>query len=205
MESRRNKRAPVRVALTGGIGAGKSAALSMLAARGVPCLDADNLVHGLLREDEIQKQVAARLGVGSLEAGESGRRQLAGAVFADDEKLRALEQIVFPLVRARIVDWFGQPPAAGAPLAAVEVPLLFESGMENLFDGIVLITAPAGLRRDRSAIRGGADFERRSSRQLPEAEKRRRADIVFENTGSLRQLEEFIDGLVEWLQAGGKQ
>ncbi len=204
--SKKQHRGPVRLALTGGIGSGKSSAMSMLVARGVPCLDADSIVHGLLEQSEVKEQVAARLGIGPPAAGEEGRRQLAAAVFGDEAKLRALEEIMFPPVRSRIAGWFEDPRVASAPLAAVEMPLLFESGMEDLFDGVVLITAPVAVRRARAAgRRSGADFERRSSRQLPETEKRSRAHIVFENIGSLRQMEEFVQGLVERFQPGGKQ
>ncbi len=195
-------RGPIRLALTGGIGSGKSAAMSMLAARGVPCLDTDRLVHDLLEQDEVRERVAAHLGIDPPAAGEEGRRQLAAVVFADGAKLHALEEIIFPLVRSRIIDWFREPSVFGAAVAAVEIPLLFESGMEDIFDQVVLITAPAGVRRARTAgTAGSADFERRSARQLAEAEKLPRAQIVFENSGSLQQLEEFVRGLLEWLQS----
>ena len=196
MNARANNKAAVRVALTGGIGSGKSTALAMFASRGAAVLSSDAVVHELLERPGIRKRVAARLGIEALPGGEAGRRRLAGIVFGDDARLGSLEDVIFPLVRARIAEWLASA-AAGASVAVVEIPLLFESGMEDMFDQVVLITAPEEMRRERYAGRAGpADFARRARRQLPEEEKRLRAQVVFENTGFPGLMEQFVAGLM---------
>ncbi len=194
MNARANNKAAVRVALTGGIGSGKSTALAMFASRGAAVLSSDAVVHELLERPGIRKRVAARLGIEALPGGEAGRRRLAGIVFGDDARLGSLEDVLFPLVRARITEWLATA-GAGAPVAVVEIPLLFESGMEDMFDQVVLITAPEEMRRERYGG-GTADFAKRAQRQLPEEEKRLRAQVVFENTGLPGLMEQFVAGLM---------
>ncbi|MCL4310799.1 MAG: dephospho-CoA kinase [Actinomycetota bacterium] len=196
MNPRANNKAPVRVALTGGIGSGKTTALAMFASRGAAVLSADVVVHELLERPDIRERVMARLGI-EAPGGEAGRRRLAELVFGDDARLGSLEEVLFPLVRARITEWLASAGAAGAPAAVVEIPLLFESGMEDMFDQVVLITAPEEVRRKRYGGRAStADFARRARRQLPEEEKRSRAQVVFENTGLPGLMEQFVAGLM---------
>ena len=197
MNPRANNKAPVRVALTGGIGSGKTTALAMFAARGAAVLSSDVVVHELLERPDIRERVMTRLGIEALPGGEAGRRRLAELVFGDDARLGSLEEVLFPLVRARITEWLASAGAAGAPAAVVEIPLLFESGMEDMFDQVVLITAPEEVRRKRYGGRAStADFARRARRQLPEEEKRSRAQVVFENTGLPGLMEQFVAGLM---------
>ena len=204
MQARANRQRQLRLALTGGIGAGKTTALAMLAAAGAAVLDSDTVVHELLGQPDIHKRIISALDIEPLPDGEPGRRQLADAVFDDDLMLSRLEEIVFPLVRRRIREWFGRADVAAAPVAVVELPLLFEAGMEDMFDEVVLITAPKEMRRQRHAGRIGAeDFVRRSRRQLPEEEKRLRAGVVFDNTGSREELAAFVRGLLPPSGSGG--
>lgn len=185
---------PVRIALTGGIGSGKTTALAMFEARGAACLNSDHVVHQLLQRRDVRDRIAARLALEHVPAGEAGRQQLANVVFADESKLRGLEEIIFPLVRKKLTEWMESEEVRQAPAVVVEIPMLFESGMEDLFDVIVLVTAPAEVRQARNAGRlSQADFERRALQQMPEAEKRQRSDFVFENTGSPDEMDEFID------------
>lgn len=188
------KTGPVRVALTGGIGSGKSTALTMFTARGAAVIDTDKVVHDLLERDDLRHRVAHELCIDDLPPGEESRGRLAEIVFRDDERLEKLEQILFPLVREEIEAWMKRGAAARAALAVVEVPMLFEAGMEDMFDYVVLVTAPDEVRRLRHEGRvGRADFERRASRQLPEAEKRKRSDFVFDNTGPPDALDDFVE------------
>jgi dephospho-CoA kinase len=185
---------PVRIALTGGIGSGKTTALAMFAARGAAILSSDLLVHKLLQRRDVRQSVADSLGIGHLRSGEQGRSQLADIVFTDEDQLTRLETLLFPLVRQKISEWMESGEAATAPAAVVEIPMLIESGMKDLFDAVVLVTAPAEVRRARHAGRvSRADFERRASRQTPEEAKREQSDYVYENTGSPDELDEFVE------------
>lgn len=197
MTTTTSKRRPVRIALTGGIGSGKSTALTMFSARGAAVLNSDHVVHKLLQRRDVRDLISGRLGIGQISAGEEGRRMLAEIVFTDEAKLDRLQEIIFPLVREVTESWMNTDMVRTAPLAVVELPMLFEAEMTDIFDYVVLITAPAEIRRARHAGKiAGADFERRVARQLPEGEKRARSDFVFENLGSPEQLDEFVAATV---------
>lgn len=197
MTSEKNQQSPVRVALTGGIGSGKSTALLMFAARGAAVLSSDRVVHELLKREDVHAKIAESLGIEPLLPGEEGRRQIAENVFADELQLTRLEDIIFPLVAGEIAAWQASAQAMSAPLTVVELPMLFEAGMESGFDRVVLVTAPAEIRRSRHEGRVGiTDFEQRASRQLPESEKRARSDFVYDNTGSPEELDGFVAATV---------
>jgi len=170
---------PVAVAITGGIGAGKSEALAAFGRQGAATLSADAVVHDLIANDEDVRE-ALRERFGTTERGE-----IAKAVFGDDERLGWLEQLLHPLVRRRTDTWLEQ---VEVPVAAVEIPLLYETGGERRFDKVIVVTAPPGVRRSRSAAAGGS----REARLMPDPEKAARADYVYENSGSLDELEEFV-------------
>ena len=189
--------APVSIALTGGIGSGKSTALTMFAARKAAVLNSDHVVHKLLQRRDVRDRVSDSLGIGRLSAGEEGREMLADIVFADEAKLEKLEAIMFPLVREVVESWMQTDKVRNAPLAVVELPMLFEAGMEDMFDHVVMITAPEDIRLTRSAGRiTRDDFEHRAAHQLSEQEKAVRADFVYENTGSPKELDEFVAATV---------
>lgn len=189
--------APIRVALTGGIGSGKTTALAMFAARGAAVLNSDHIVHRLLQRRDIREQIASRLHIPLFPAGHEGRGQLADVVFTDSNQLENLQQIMFPLVKKEVEAWFATPEVQAAPLCVVELPMLFEAGMESMFDRIILITAPASERRHRQSGRvGQGEFRRRSAQQMPEEEKRERSHLVYENTGSPVELDEFVAATV---------
>lgn len=190
--------------MTGGIGSGKSTAMAMFTARGAAALSSDQIVHALLQKKEVRREVAGTLGLKSLPMGEDGRRLLADIVFADYEKLRRLEGILYPRVRKEIEAWMETEEAAAAPAAVVEIPMLFEAGMEDMFDHIVLVTAPQELRRSRHSVKvSRSDFERRASRQMPEEEKADRCDFVFNNIGSPDKLDEFVEDTIRKIGCGG--
>ena len=167
-------------------------------------LKSDEVVHKLLEAEKVLTSIEASLGTGPMPAGEEGRRRLAEIVFTNDEMLDRLEAIIFPLVAAEIERWLDTPDVAAAPLAVIELSMLFEAGMEAGFDKVVLVTATEEIRQLRHEGRVGlTDFERRSSRQLPEAEKRTLSNYTFENTGSPEQLDEFVDATVAAIIAEG--
>jgi dephospho-CoA kinase len=190
---------PLAVAITGGIGAGKSEALKAFARRGAAVASADEIVHRLYEEPEIRRALAERWGSAVLDvAGEVDRSRVAERVFADSEELLWLEGLLHPRVIAEQTRWRKQLAAQVDPphLAVVEVPLLYETGGEARFDAVVVITAPDALRAERARV----PVEGRSGRLIPDDEKVGRADFAYVNDGSLEELDAFIVGVVEQLE-----
>jgi dephospho-CoA kinase len=189
----------VLLGLTGGIGAGKSTALAAFAQLGCPTLSSDAIVHGLYREPDVRSAVVERFGPGVLgDDGEIARAAVAARVFSDDIARRWLEQLLHPRVAAALEAWRGEQSAADPRALLVhEVPLLFEAGLADRYDAVVLITAPDDVRRART----GERFDARAATQLPEAEKAARADHVYVNDGTLAELERWVADLVARLRA----
>lgn len=186
---------PVAVAITGGIGAGKSEALKAFARNGAAVVSSDEIVHHLLRRPEVHEAVVARMGHGVVSpAGEIDRGALATVVFNDREALAWLEELLHPLVSAEYLRWREQLAALpDAPAVCVtEVPLLYETGSDARFDKVVVITAPSKLRRARSLVA----MDDREPRLIPDAEKVKRADFSFKNTGSLEDLDAFVKSVL---------
>jgi dephospho-CoA kinase len=185
---------PVSVAITGGIGAGKSEALAAFARHGAATVSSDEIVHHLLRRPDVRDAIVARMGQGVVDGGEIDRGALATVVFNDREALDWLEELLHPLVAAEYLEWREQlGRLEHAPRVCVtEVPLLYESGAEERFDKVVVITAPTKLRRARSPVA----VESRETRLLPDAEKVARADYSYVNTGSLEELDEFVSSVL---------
>ena len=191
-ESRR----PVAVAITGGIGAGKSAALKAFARHGAAVVSSDEIVHRLLRDDaEVKDAIVERFGAGVLdEEGEIDRARVAEIVFADRAQLAWLEALLHPRVVREYLEWrdalarLPSPPA----VCVTEVPLLYEVGGETRFDAVVAITAPDDVRAARSRVRG----DDRGRRLIPDDEKVRRADFAYVNDGTLAELDEFVAGVL---------
>jgi dephospho-CoA kinase len=194
---------PIAVAITGGIGAGKSEALYAFQEHGAATVSSDEIVHHLLASNEdVRAALVAELGEGILdEAGQIDRARVAEVVFADRTKLDFLESLLHPLVAAEYLRWREQlaelpdPPA----VCVTEVPLLYETGGDQRFDKVVLITAPAKLREQRRRVRR----DDRDERLLPDAEKLKRADFAYVNTGSLEELDAWVGGVMAELTSEG--
>lgn len=183
---------PLAVALTGGVGAGKSEALRMFEALGAATLSSDEIVHDLLRNDEgVRTRLEARFGPGILtREGEVDRTVLGSRVFKHPEDLYDLESVLHPRV-IREQRLFREKLAAtpgAALICVIEVPLLYEVRGEGRFDRVVVITASVALRR----MRAGSRLDEREERLISDAEKVRRADFVFHNDGTLEELEAFV-------------
>jgi dephospho-CoA kinase len=179
------------VGLTGGIGSGKSTALDALAELGAATLSADAVVHELLGGDEVRDALVARLGADVLDAGGAvDRRVVAARVFERSEDRAWLEELLWPRVRARMVEWRAAVDAREPrPMAAVaEVPLLFEAGMEGAFDATIAIVADEPLRAERAGARGHTAVAERAARQLSQDEKAARAGHVVRNDGTREEL-----------------
>ncbi len=190
---------PVAVAITGGIGAGKSEALFAFQKAGAATVSSDEIVHHLLRTDEDVKQaIVGELGEGVLDDdGVVDRKRVGEIVFGDRAKLDFLEKLLHPLVAAEYLRWREQLAELPNPprVAVTEVPLLFETGGEQRFDKVVVITAPAKLREQRRRV----TRDDRDQRLLPDAEKVKRADFAYVNTGTLEELDAWVAGVMEEL------
>ena len=187
------------VGLTGGIGSGKSTALAELAELGAATLSADAVVHELLGGAEVRDAIVARLGAEALAAdGTVDRAAVAALVFSRADDRAWLEGLLWPGVAARIAEWReavdGLEPQPVA--AVVEVPLLFEAGMDTVFDATVAIVAEESLRAERAAARGHAAVEERSRRQWTQGDKAARADHVVRNDGGRGDLRRALGGVL---------
>jgi dephospho-CoA kinase len=189
------------VGLTGGLGAGKSTALEALAELGAATLSTDAVVHELLATDELRELIAERLGPEVAPGGVLDRTRIAERVFGDDEARSWLEGELWPRVGARVASWRAELEQADAPprAAVVEVPLLFESGMESVFDATVAVVADEAVREARASARGHASVTERAGRQLSQEEKAARADHVVRNDGSVEALRSELRVVLERL------
>jgi dephospho-CoA kinase len=200
--------APVRgrvpfVGLTGGLGAGKSEALRVLSELGAATLSTDEVVHELLEDGELRDLVVEHLGPDVAPGGRLDRSAIAERVFADDDARTWLEDTLWPRVGARVAEWRTTLEAADPPppAAVVEVPLLFESGMEAVFDRTLAIVADESVRAARAGGRGHAAVELRAGRQLTQTEKAERADIVVRNDGTLDELKDQLSRVLATIRA----
>ena len=178
---------PRRVAITGGIGAGKSEALEAFRRHGAAVLSSDEVVHELYAGDaEVKSALDERFGT-------TDRARIAEVVFGDPAELEWLEQLLHPRVRERYAAWLD---TVEAEVAAVEIPLLYETGADALFDAVVVITAPEEIR----AARRGESVAERSSRLISDGVKAGKADFVFVNDGPLPSLDVFVQAVLTRLR-----
>jgi dephospho-CoA kinase len=179
------------VGLTGGIAAGKSEALAAFERLGAATLSTDAVTHELLTSGEVRDMLVERFGDAVAPGGEVDRAKVADVVFGDPDEREWLEGVLWPRVGRRVWEWRQEVESRDpAPQAAVvEVPLLFEAGMEEAFDTTVAVVADEAVREDRAGGRGHRGVESRTSRQLSQDEKAARADVVIRNDGSIDELE----------------
>ena len=179
------------VGLTGGIAAGKSEALKALERLGAATLSSDAVVHELLTSDEVRDLLVEKLGPDVAPDGQVDRSAIAERVFGDDERREWLEGILWPRVGHRIYEWRMELEGRDSPppAAVVEVPLLFEAGMDSGFDVTIAIVADEPVREERAAARGHAGVASRTERQLSQEEKSQRADYTVPNDGTIDELE----------------
>jgi dephospho-CoA kinase len=185
----------VAVAVTGGIGVGKTELLRAFERHGAAVISSDEIVHRLLHDPDVKGAVVERLGEGVLGPdGEIDRSRVATVVFSNPEELRWLESLLHPLVSATYLRWRDELAKAEEPpeVCATEVPLLYEVGADEHFDLVVAVTASPEARAARLR-RPVAD---REGRLLPDEEKIRRADFGYVNDGSLADLDAFVSGLM---------
>jgi dephospho-CoA kinase len=192
------------VGLTGGIGAGKSEALAASERQGAAVLSSDAVVHELLGSPEVKDLLAERWGQAVLTEGDVDRAAVAEIVFQQPEELEWLEQTLFPRVGERIAAWRARLEHAEQrpEVAVVEVPLLFEAGIEGVFDATIAVITDEALRAERAGGRDHRAVEGRDARQLTQEEKAARADFVVRNDGSRAELEQGMAEVMVKLRKG---
>ena len=189
---------PFVLGLTGSIGMGKSATAAMFAARGVPVHDSDAAVHSLYGPGGKAARAIGEAFPGTLTPeGSVDRPALRQAVLGDSEKLRQLEGIVHPLVGAEARAFLARH--GQAPLVVLDIPLLFETGGQARCDAVLVVTAPPEVQRPRVLARPGmteAAFEAILAKQMPDAEKRARADYVIDTSRGFAAAEAEVEALI---------
>jgi dephospho-CoA kinase len=188
--------------LTGSIGMGKSTTAKMFAEAGVPVHDSDETVHRLYAGKAAPLVEAAF--PGTVRDGVVDRALLARHVLAGGLAMKKIESIIHPLVRADADAFLAKHRAAGAPLAVLDIPLLFETGGRNRVDKVAVVTAPADIQRQRVLSRPGMTEEKFASilaKQVPDAEKRMLADFIIDTGEGLEAARKSVEGIIAALTA----
>jgi dephospho-CoA kinase len=185
--------------LTGSIGMGKSTAAKMFAEAGAAVCDSDALVHELYAPGGAAIAPIAAAFPGAVRGGAVDRAALSAIVARDGSALQRLEALVHPLVAEAQAAFLERERASGAGLAILEIPLLFETGGEGRVDKVIVVSAPAEAQRARVMARPGMNeekFQLLLARQIPDAEKRARADFVIDTGGTLEQTRAQVHGVL---------
>lgn len=190
--------------LTGSIGMGKSTVAAMFADEGIPLFDADAVVHHLQGPEGALVREIEALFPGTTGKEGVDRTSLAEAVLGDSEALDALEGLIHPAVAAEREAFLRRN--AGAPLVVLDIPLLFEKGMEDEFDRIAVVSAPPEVQRRRVLARPGMTEEKLAAilaRQVPDSEKRARADFVIPTGCPLEETRAQVRSIIACLAGRG--
>jgi len=194
--------------LTGSIAMGKSTVLGMFRDCRVPVFDADQEVRTLLQESARLNATLKKSFPRAFENGKINRAKLAGLVFTDEGKLRELEAAIHPAVMKRMARFIKGHKKNREPLIVLDIPLLFETGAGDVCDGVAVVSAPEKIQQKRALERSNINQKRLSlilARQLPDEEKRRRADFVIPTGGGLEKTEKEVKELVKRLSATAKK
>jgi dephospho-CoA kinase len=196
----------IALGLTGSIGMGKSTTAKLLREAGVPVHDADEAVARFYAEGGEAVGPVGRAFPQALINGAIDRERLSGLVLGNPDALKRLEAIVHPLVKHDRNRFLAASKAAGAEAVVLEVQLLFEVGAEEEVDAVIVVTAPPALQRERVLMRSGMSaekLERILARQIPDAEKRARADFVIDTGHGLKSAREQVAELLATVRAPG--
>lgn len=191
-----------KLGLTGSIATGKSTALKAFNDLGIPTFSSDDVVHELYQAEAVEPVEAVFPGVTT--DGVIDRAKLSAILVAHPERLRELEAIVHPLVRARIRRFLEESEAEGARLAVVDIPLLFERGVDWGLDAVLVTVVDEAEQRRRALARSGMTVEKLDAilaRQMPQAEKRARADYVLDTGASVDSTRAEVAALAQRLMA----
>jgi dephospho-CoA kinase len=191
-----------KIGLTGSIATGKSTALQAFADLGVPVFSSDEAVHALYRGEAVAP--IERLFPGVSRDGGIDRGELAQRLLTEPERLKEIEAIVHPLVRNQIAYFFKTAEGRGEKLAVADIPLLFEGGFDFDLDAVVVTTVDEATQRERALQRPGMTVEKLQAilaRQLPQAEKKRRATYVLDTAAPIEETREHVRALVDQLKS----
>jgi len=194
---------PLLIGLTGSIGMGKSETAKMFALAGIPVLDSDAVVASLYAQGGGAVALIEAAFPGAVQNGAVDRAKLSEFVAADPAAFRTLEEIVHPLVRARRKEFLSKATREGARLVVLDIPLLFESGSDKEVDVVVVVSAPEEVQRARVLARPGMSEEKLDAilaRQMPDAEKRAKADFVIDTGRGLAHAEAEVAMLIAVLE-----
>ena len=194
------------IGLTGSIGMGKSTTAELFRAEGAPVYDSDRIVHEIYNGPAARE--IERAFPGAVANGKVDRTKLAAMTLGKPDELARLEAIVHPLVRAGRREFLQQQAESGAKVVVLDIPLLFETGAEKDVDAVVVVTAAEEVQRARVLQRPGMTPEKLNSilaRQLPDAEKRRRADFLVHTDRGLDAARDEVRAILEALSAGAFQ
>ena len=192
-----------KIGLTGSIGMGKTTVAKMFAAHGIPVFDADAAVHQLYAKGGAAVVPVGAAFPGTVKDGAVDRAALSAQVVGKPAEIRKLEAIVHPLVARLREDFLRDAEAAGAPMAVLEIQMLLEGSSARQFDVIVVVSAPEATQRARALARPGMTEGKLAgilSNQMPDAEKRARADVVIDTGTSLAETEAQVAALIETLR-----
>jgi len=187
----------IRLGLTGSIAMGKSTAADLFAKLGVPVYSADAQVHKLYGEEAVQAKIEAAF-PGTVHENQVDRQRLSRLITQNSQDLKQLEAIVHPLLRAHEQAFLRQAETQQHQLAVLDIPLLYETGAENRVDFVAVVSAPFALQRQRVLARAHMDEEKFNlilARQLPDEEKRKRADFIIDSAHGLAPMRAMISSL----------
>jgi dephospho-CoA kinase len=192
----------LKVGLTGSIATGKSTVLDFIAAQGVPVISSDDIVHKLYSGGAVAP--VEKLFPGVTRAGGIDREELSRRLIAAPERLKELEAVVHPLVRNEIAYFFKAEEGRNAPLAVADIPLLFENGFDYGLDAVIVTTVDPQIQRERALERPGMSVEKLEAilaRQMPQAEKIKRASYVIDTSRSLPETQKDVREVIGKLKA----
>lgn len=185
------------IGLTGSIAMGKSTIAAMLEKNGIPMISADKIVHDLYKEEAVP--LIEKAFSGSTESGQVNREKLLKLLLKEDEGFKKLETLIHPLVRQKEWEFIKNQKDEGAEIIAIEIPLLFETGADKLLDAVLLASAPAEVQKQRVMQRPGMTeekFKTLLSKQMPDAEKREKADFIVDTSCSLEETEDQLKEII---------
>lgn len=191
-------------ALTGSIAMGKSETAKMFAARGIPVFDSDAAVHALYARGGAAVAAIAMIVPSAVVDGAIDRQRLSGAIQADPSILPRVEAAVHPLVKDMQSRFLATAAASGAEIALLDIPLLFETGRERDVDVVIVVSAREDQQRERAMKRPGMTAEKLDfilSKQMPDAEKRARADYVIDTSSSFEETARNVDQVIADIRA----
>ena len=185
------------IGLTGSIAMGKSTVAKMLLDSGIPMISADQIVHDLYENEAVP--LIEQAFPGSTENNQVDREKLLKNLLKDEDGFKKLESLIHPLVRQKEWEFIKEHKDKGADLVAIEIPLLFETGAEKLMDSVLLASAPAEVQKQRVMARPGMTQEKFKTlldKQMPDSEKRKKADFIVDTSCSLKETEEQLKEII---------